>query len=223
MLSAQSTTNDYIRAEGDFYKEIYTYIVERTSKAEIRPEEEWEGELLAKFMEWNTVERAIKTETDTRTEQKSKLHQGWIIFVNLVEFIYWRLIYFHARLYWQLLYLVRCLTSSAGDSLWLLSHVISSVMNFTWITYKKRIWWCWWWWLFPHLRRFREKVQPFIPCPCFFFFKVEISLRTLIPLFRSGPAQSGSATWDDCDRVFPDELRVSSFPDRFPNYAWTVV
>ena len=27
--------------------------------------------------------------------------------------------------------------------------------------------------------------------------------------------------WDDCDRVFPDELRVSSIPDRFPHYAWT--
>ena len=31
---AQSTTKDYIRVEGDFHKEI----VERTNKAEIRPE-----------------------------------------------------------------------------------------------------------------------------------------------------------------------------------------
>ena len=37
VLYAQTTTNDYIRAEGDFNKEIY--IVERTNKAQIRPEE----------------------------------------------------------------------------------------------------------------------------------------------------------------------------------------
>ena len=51
--------------------------------------------------------------------------------------------------------------------------------------------------------------------------KVEISLRTLIPLIRPGSAHSGSATWDDCGRVYPDELRVSLFPDRFPHYACT--
>ena len=46
------------------------YIMQRTSKAEIRPEElsEKGGELLGEFMERNTVERAKKTETDTRTE-----------------------------------------------------------------------------------------------------------------------------------------------------------
>ena len=49
-----------------------------------------------------------------------------------------------------------------------------------------------------------------------------ISLRTLIPLFRLRSVHSGSASWDDCDRVLPDELRVSSFPDRFPHYAWIV-
>ena len=38
MLSAQSTTKDYIRTEGDFLKDI----VERTNKAEIRPEEQSE-------------------------------------------------------------------------------------------------------------------------------------------------------------------------------------
>ena len=51
----------------------------------------------------------------------------------------------------------------------------------------------------------------------FFFFKVEISSRTLIPLFRPGSVHSGSASGDDCDRVFQDELCVSSFPDRFPH------
>ena len=55
-----------------------------------------------------------------------------------------------------------------------------------------------------------------------FFLKVEISLRTLIPLFKPGLVHSGSVRWDDCDQVFPDELRVCSFPDRFQNYAWIV-
>ena len=36
VFRAQATTMDYIRAEGDFIKR---YIVERTNKAEIRPEE----------------------------------------------------------------------------------------------------------------------------------------------------------------------------------------
>ena len=54
-----------------------------------------------------------------------------------------------------------------------------------------------------------------------FFFKVEISSRTLIPLFWRESVHSGSASWDDCDRAFPDGLRVSSFPDRFQHYAWT--
>ena len=45
---------------------------------------------------------------------------------------------------------------------------------------------------------------------CTFFFKVEISSRRLIPLSRPGSVQNGSASLDDCDRVFPDELRVSA-------------
>ena len=52
------------------------------------------------------------------------------------------------------------------------------------------------------------------PPAFFFFFKVEISSRTLIPLFRPRSVHGGSASWDDCDRVFPDDLRVSAFPDR---------
>ena len=55
----------------------------------------------------------------------------------------------------------------------------------------------------------------------FFFFKVEVSSHTLIPLCRPGSVHSGSARWDDCDWVFPDEFHVSSFPDRFLHYAWT--
>ena len=48
----------------------------------------------------------------------------------------------------------------------------------------------------------------------------EISSRTLIPLFRSRSVHSGSASCDDYDRVFPDELRVSLFRDRFLHNAW---
>ena len=53
-----------------------------------------------------------------------------------------------------------------------------------------------------------------------FFFKMEISSRTLIPFFMSGSVYSGSASGDDCGRMYPDKLRVSSFPVRFPHYAW---
>ena len=38
----------------------------------------------------------------------------------------------------------------------------------------------------------------------FFFLKVEIRWRTLIPFLRPGSVHSGSAIWDDCCRVFPD-------------------
>ena len=48
-----------------------------------------------------------------------------------------------------------------------------------------------------------------------------ISSRTLIPLFRPGSVHIGLASWNDCGWVFPDELRVSSFPDRFLYYACT--
>ena len=50
---------------------------------------------------------------------------------------------------------------------------------------------------------------------------MEISSRTLVPLLNPGSVYSGSASWDDYGRVFPDELRVSTFRDTFPYYAWT--
>ena len=49
------------------------------------------------------------------------------------------------------------------------------------------------------------------PACTFFFFKVEISWCTQIQLFRPRSVHSVSA---HCDRVFPDELCVSLFPDR---------
>ena len=59
------------------------------------------------------------------------------------------------------------------------------------------------------------------PALFFFFFKVEISWRTVIPLFMPGSVHRGWTSWDDCGRLFPDKLRVSSFLDRLPHHAWT--
>ena len=78
------------------------------------------------------------------------------------------------------------------------------------------------WWLCPRWRGPWENVRQVIPRQrFFFFFEVEISSRTLISLFMPGSVHSGSVSWDDCGRIFPDKLRVSSFPDRFPHFAWT--
>ena len=45
--------------------------------------------------------------------------------------------------------------------------------------------------------------------------------RALILLFRPGSVHSGWASRGNCGRLLPDELRVCSFPDRFPHYACT--
>ena len=73
--------------------------------------------------------------------------------------------------------------------------------------------------LFPCMWGFLENVWQFIFYLHFFsfFFKVEIRMCTLIPLFRPESVHSGSASWDDCGRVFSDDLRVSLFPERFPH------
>ena len=52
VLSAQSTTKAYIRAEGDFQKEIG----EKTSKAEIRPEEQSEKAESCRENSWNEIQ-----------------------------------------------------------------------------------------------------------------------------------------------------------------------
>ena len=60
---------------------IKKYTVERTNKPEIKLEEQWQrGELSVEFMERNTVERAIKTEMDTRTE-KIRSGQALLVYV----------------------------------------------------------------------------------------------------------------------------------------------
>ena len=83
-----------------------------------------------------------------------------------------------------------------------------------------------WWWLFPRLREFWENVRQFIPCPTlfsFFFFEVEISSRTLIPLFMPGSVHSGSASRDDCGWMFPDKFCASSFPDYLTAYMQSLI
>ena len=47
------------------------HIAERTNKADIRPEEQREnGELTGEFLRRNSVERAIKTETEVKRRKK---------------------------------------------------------------------------------------------------------------------------------------------------------
>ena len=78
-----------------------------------------------------------------------------------------------------------------------------------------------WWWLFPWVRGFWENIQQLIPHLRSFYFYLRISSHTLFPFFRPGSIHSGWTSWSDCGWVFPEELQVSSFPDRFPRYAWT--
>ena len=75
---------------------------------------------------------------------------------------------------------------------------------------------------FPHLKGLWGKVDDsFPPMHFFFFFEVEISMCILSPFIRPGSSvHSGSASWDNYGRVFPDKLHVGSFPDRLPHYSW---
>ena len=92
---------------------------------------------------------------------------------------------------------------------------------------KTLMWWWWWWWwwflLFLACEALQRMLTNFLAVLFLsFFFEVEISLHTLIPLFMPGSVHSGSESWDNCGQMFPDKLRVRSFPDRFPHYACTV-
>ena len=49
----------------------------------------------------------------------------------------------------------------------------------------------------------------------FFFWGGSGDFFTPIPLFIPESVHSGSASRDDCARVFSDKLRASSFPDSF--------
>ena len=60
------------------------------------------------------------------------------------------------------------------------------------------LWYCCW--LFLTCEDFERMFDNSLPaCAFLYFFLVEISLRTLFPLFRPGSVHSGSASWDDCD------------------------
>ena len=60
---------DYIRAEGDFHKEIHSLKDQQVRNKTGRTE--WEsGELSGEFMQRNTAERDLETETDPSTEYK---------------------------------------------------------------------------------------------------------------------------------------------------------
>ena len=66
---------------------------------------------------------------------------------------------------------------------------------------------------------FVENARPIIPRLRFFLSGDQIAHANA--LFRPASVQSGSASWDDYGRIFPDKLRVKSFPGSFPCYAWT--
>ena len=77
------------------------------------------------------------------------------------------------------------------------------------------------WWLFLHLQGYFWECLTICSLPALFFFEVEISLHTLIPLFMPWSVHSGSVSWDYWGWMFPDKLCLSSFQDRLPHYAWT--
>ena len=80
MFWDQSTARDYIKAEGDFHKEIYIW-KDRWGRDKTGRTERDNGEMSGEFMKWNTVERAIQTETDTRTGGK-KSGQARLVYVR---------------------------------------------------------------------------------------------------------------------------------------------
>ena len=73
--------------------------------------------------------------------------------------------------------------------------------------------------------QFAENVRPFIARLRLFLFclflKWRLARAHYFHSFMPGSVHSGSTSEDDCGRMFPDKLRVSSFPDTFPHYART--
>ena len=69
----------------------------------------------------------------------------------------------------------------------------------------------WWWWLLPRLQGFQENVNHSFPACALKKTQhyVEISLHTLLPLLMPRLVHSGSVSWDDFGRMFPDKLCVS--------------
>ena len=75
---AKSTTSDHIRAERDFHKILYSWKDQQGRDKTGRTESE-NGEFSEEFMEQNTLEKAKKTETDTRKEWKGAGKLGWFM------------------------------------------------------------------------------------------------------------------------------------------------
>ena len=77
VLEAQSTTKDYIRAEGDFHKEI-GYVAENTTtnKAELRPKEQSEEAEKAESCWvnlWNEIQlKGPSRQKQTQEQNKKK-------------------------------------------------------------------------------------------------------------------------------------------------------
>ena len=79
-IFAQSTTTDYIRAEGDFHEVIY--IVQRTNEAEIRPEEQSEKAESCRKNLWNEIQSKGAYRQKRTHEQNQK---EWASSVGLCQ------------------------------------------------------------------------------------------------------------------------------------------
>ena len=66
---------------------------------------------------------------------------------------------------------------------------------------------------FPLARHgFGLRLDKLFPACAFIFQNGDELARAPIPVLRPGSVHSGWASWDECERAFLDELRVSSFP-----------
>ena len=72
MLEAQSTEENYIRAEGGFHKERYIYVVERTNKAEMRPGVQSETAESRREKLWNDIQLKGPSRRKQAPEQNRK-------------------------------------------------------------------------------------------------------------------------------------------------------
>ena len=73
-------------------------------------------------------------------------------------------------------------------------------------------------WLSSYARIEKGSVNHFLPALFFFFFWVEISLCTPIPLFQ-GTVNNGVGSWDHTGESSLMSCVYACFPDRFSHYA----
>ena len=76
-----------------------------------------------------------------------------------------------------------------------------------------------WWWLFPCMLGLGGKLwinAGLYPFFVWFFFLMEISLRTPVPLFKPGLVDDGLDSWVNYGWAFPDKCFLwAGFPDSF--------